>query len=199
MRRFLAVLAGTGLAALSPTPASALGDVRYAVIMPSEANQARVTCDTSSYPAASYPCSFAMDSACGDGSCAVSVRGTLNAVPALSPFGQCSFDDADDSAFTVTFTSGDDPAWQTTNGIDVIVQQAEVQYGQYGPNLPTTLLLAFYEVSAGDSVAGQIASSFRFSDLMWDCRTRAGGDPSNAEFDPNLVGVQTTGAIVVTR
>lgn len=203
MRR-LPVLLTAGLAVAVPVPATALGDVRVVLISPMLPHGPSVTCDTSAYPAASYPCSFALDvtqgcadvSAQGDNSCSLRVRGPLTAIPAFDSRGRCTFDDFVSGPFTVTYT-GSGPAWEVSQGIEAVVQAAEVQYGAYGPDTPFTLLLTVHTLAGG--VAGQIVAGFRFDDLMWDCRTRAGGDPSSMTADDNIVPAVTTGVLVVSR
>lgn len=63
--------------------------------------------------------------------------------------------------------------------------------------VPLTPLAAL--PAAESLTAGALVASFEFSDLQWDCRTRAGGDPSSDAAPGSLPRFAPLGTVVLGR
>jgi hypothetical protein len=168
------VLAALALASFGiATPAQAAPQLH--VVSPQIAAWGgRVTCDTSGYPAASYPCTFDLVSNyCSEllrgGTCRLEVAGPLVAMPASSHEAKCwivptgnvtvTFDSGTFHASTIATPSSFSPV-SVVNGSGVVAR--------------TPYLLDVWGVSGS---VGEMLIGYSFPDIEWDCRTRAGGDP----------------------
>lgn len=194
MRRLLAASAAVALAGAAPAGAA---PAVHAAVVTGISRDTTVTCDTSSYPAASYPCRFDMTvTSCLDPvtarGCDLSVRGEITAYPSSSPVGQCAFSSS--PRLTLTYDTAADPAFHVERENEaVIVPRAGVlvHSGAYY----TAWYVVFALEEYGDAM-GAVTTSFGFGDLAWDCRSRDGGDPTNDGFGTVPFVTNPTGAFV---
>jgi len=203
MRRFLAVLAAVAFTAAAPASADPAARV---VVLNGRAGDVSVACDTSAYPAATYPCDFALvvtagcvDIAVGSGPCRLTVRGSLLAYPGYSPY-DCVL--RPDGPWRLTFETAGDPAFVVDEPVGSygIVPRVVASAGAQGVETPfvaditpVSVLLSRY------TVAGAIVAPFEFSDLEPDCRTRAGGSPQNDVAPGTVAHLAAVGTVVLTR
>lgn len=182
------VLAAVAVASLAAVPAAHAAPQRvHWVQLQLAAEAGTVTCDTSGYPAAAYPCTFDFsDQYClewtfddhtglpglpvlGSGDCSLRIRGPLSAVPTPVSAGHCTLQSA--GQFHVTFDAG---AFHTDLPATALgVQPVGVSAANTG--LETSYL--FDILGAGEGGVGDNVIGFQFPDIEPDCRTRAGGDP----------------------
>jgi len=201
MRKVLAALA---VLSLEATASASADPGVHQFVVNGRVDQVHVTCDTSAFPAASYPCAFSMvvppQAGCievtsggrSSGLCSVSLTGTLQALPSLAPDGRCSFQPS--GSLTLTVRSGIDPALErVTTHLPFIVQAAVVYYGHIGTQTQTRVNVAG---PGGSLTVSLVSAGFGFTDIEGDCRTRAGGDPATGDvrsFWTGPVGEITVG------
>ena len=214
MRMFLAALVAVAASAL---PASGVGPpVHVATIW---GGAVSVTCDTSSYPAAEYPCELDVEVRSGTGGCYevstsnspvglchLTVRGPLFARPALSPTGTCSIWPTDrwgydDDNLTIAFDSGSDAAFHAE--VKASTFQSNVQpttVNTFGVNaVATNYAMAIVPTLGGvdlpDVAPGGLVVEVAFPDITWDCRSTSGGSPAS---DPDA-GLGASGQFAFVR
>lgn len=177
MRVFLTALAVTTLA--GALPAHAADPELHVASIAAGPDVVSVTCDTSSYPADTYPCELVVDvgwddceevatTAYGVGPCRLTARGPLVASPGLDGTGACGIYPEGaialpNESMTITFDSQrDEPAFhvETVGSVD-LVQRTTVVHGVVSSTLHWSVRIeaAWLGMTQPDTNAGVLTET----------------------------------------
>ena len=99
----------------------------------------------------------------------------------------------------MTFDSGVDPAFRVDRAVvTVLVDSVAVYYGNTGTTTQTRVDVVPAGVQAPVAV-NALTMGFAFSDLEYDCRSRAGGDPTSDVGGSPMVHPAPIGALTIVR